>query len=1083
MLDLHANNDYILIIPPRCEVIRYVHTGLETECIIIPNEVCQGVFAAGIMVQPIKGKVPVKFLNTRESEVRLRNFCPRTKVLNDYNYCHFNSQENSAVRVKELFNMLKLNYLNKEEQNSIEKICAKFADVFHLPGDKLTVTNLYKQSIHIKPNTQATYKKPYRLPQVHKEEINRQISQMLKDDIIESAQSEWSSPVLLVPKKNGVSSEKRARLVLDYRSLNESLVDTQFPIPNVVEILDSLAGALYFSHLDLSQGYYQVELDEESRKYTAFTTDKGQWQMKRLPMGLKISPRAFSRLMTIAMAGLTYEKCFVYLDDLIVFGRNLREHNKNLMDVLLRLRTVNLKLNPSKCEFLKKEILYLGHIISSEGISPDPGKIVALKEYPVPKNVDETKRFVAFANYYRKFISNFSELATPLNKLCKKYARFDWTNECNEAFNSLKKALIEHPVLDYPDFSDDNEFILQTDASNFAIGAVLSNKSNKPVAYASRSLNKAELNYPVIHKELAAICWAVKYFRPYLYGRRFKILTDHRPLIYLFGLNDPGSRLTKFRLCLEEYDFYIEFIKGKNNVTADALSRVILTSDELKTMNDNIIQVITRGQRKRREAQDCALVENDNEGNWPDQPVIVEILKQPKNCVELLPTQMSEIKPFLKDVTESSGNFYYVPLQLTLYLNQSTRSTLARDEMLRDLVELSKKANLKELYIVKNASNKEFIKILGNEIKKCNNWRGPRINIVQGVRKIMDNDEKRVILNDFHLLPTSGHAGINRMTNNIKKYYVWPGLDSDVRNFVKRCEACQKQKHSNHYTKEPMTITSTAESAFQKIYLDIVGPLPSDINGFVYILTLQCELSKYVEAYPLKNKDAVSVAKALVENFILRYGIPQEIATDRGSEFISSTMTETCKLLGIKQIHATAYHHESIGALENSHKVLGAYLRMQTQSHDAAWSSWIPYWCFTYNTTIHTETKYSPFELVFGRKCHIPNNLNNDVEPIYNFDNYPVELKYRLQKAHEEARNSLLLSKTKRKQKLDEKVNPVHYSKGDMILVKNESGDKISSPCFLGPYEVVEDVSPNVKIIKDKKHMVIHKNRTKLFYS
>lgn len=255
-----------------------------------------------------------------------------------------------------------------------------------------------------------------------------------------------------------------------------------------------------------------MSLDSESGKYTSFSTNRGQYQMKRLPMGLKTSPNAFSRLMTIAMSGLNYEKCFIYLDDLIVFGRNLDDHNRNLLKVCNRLRSVNLKLNPEKCTFLQKEILYLGHVISENGISPDPSKIATLQAYSVPTNMNEVKRFVAFANYYRKHICQFADITVPLNRLCRKGIKFEWTNECQKSFETLKSALTQPPVLQYPDFSEENKFISQTDASGKVIGAVLSNKDNKPIAYASRSLNKAELNYPTIEKELLAIVWAVKHF-------------------------------------------------------------------------------------------------------------------------------------------------------------------------------------------------------------------------------------------------------------------------------------------------------------------------------------------------------------------------------------------------------------------------------------------------------------------------------------------------------------------------------------------------------------------------------------------
>lgn len=353
--------------------------------------------------------------------------------------------------------------MNEEEQKSIENICAKFPDVFHLPGDNLTTTSLYQQSIELKPQCTPVYVKPYRLPHAHKKEIDNQIKGMLEDGIIEESRSVWSSPLLLVPKKLDSTGVKKWRIVIDYRKLNDQIQDDKFPLPNITDILDSLSGALYFSTLDLYQGFYQINLHKNSRPYTAFTTSKNQYQMTRLPMGLKTSPSAFSRMITVAMSGLNYEQCL----------RNLENHNKNLMDVFTRLRKVNLKLNPAKCKFLQKEILYLGHKVSEKGIAPDPEKTKTLESYPTPQNNNDVKRFVAFANYYRKFIPNFAKIAYPLNNLSRKNVTFLWTKEYEIAFQYLKAALINPPVLQYPNFSDQNEFLLQTDASGIAIGAVL----------------------------------------------------------------------------------------------------------------------------------------------------------------------------------------------------------------------------------------------------------------------------------------------------------------------------------------------------------------------------------------------------------------------------------------------------------------------------------------------------------------------------------------------------------------------------------------------------------------------------------
>lgn len=1066
-------------LPARTESTHFIESNETEDSIILSMEITNGIFLASTIVTPYKGKIPIHILNTTEDDYILpcHNIKPTLHSLNQYEICTYEDNSVNATRVKEMFKLLKLEHLNQEEKCTIENICAKYSDIFYLPGDKLTITNVYKQNISLKDNTTPVYIKPYRLPNSQKTEIKNQINKMLAEGIIEPSNSDWSSPVLLVPKKSE-NNEKKWRLVIDYRKLNNVIQDDKYPLPNISEIIDSLAGSIYFTHLDLNSGYYQIELEPECRKYTAF--DSGQYQMTRMPMGLKTSPSAFSRMMHIAMSGLSYEKCLIYLDDLIVFGKNLLDHNKNLIKIFQRLREKNLKLNPNKCNFLRKEILYLGHIVSADGILPDSAKIDVLVNYPKPCNVDEVKRFVAFVNYYRKFIPNFAEKAYPLNYLCRKNITFSWDKNCDQAFELLKQCLTTYPILQYPDFSNDNTFIIQTDASNVALGAILSNKNGKPVAYASRNLNKAEQRYPVIEKELLAIVWATKHFRPYIYGQKFIIRTDHKPLVYLFGMKDPSSRLMKFRLLLEEYDFTVEYVKGSDNAAADALSRISLTSNELKELGNDNILVMTRAQRKNlsKETNENEHVSRHEES---DLPYVSEHINKPKESVELKFIKNDELlKLKAKNKLNEKGILIYDSKNKNILIKLDSRSQLTPSEFARDLNNFCEPIGINEIYFVKNKNNEIFVDKLAREINKNKNWSGPKLCIIKDKQRISDKDNQRVILNDFHLLPTSGHAGINRMYNTIKRYYFWPGLRNDIINYVKKCCKCQKQKHSI-YTKEPMCITSTAGSAFEKIFMDIVGPLPKDDYNYSYILSLQCELTKYVEVYPLKTKGSVELARSFVNNFILRYGIPKQIGTDRGTEFLSNIFQEVCTLLNIKQLNSTAYHHQSIGALENSHKHLGAFLRIQTDNRAENWSDWLQFWSFSYNTMVHTETQYTPYELVFGKKCILPTNLKNiEIDPVYNYESYPKELKFRLQTAQKDAFQHLIESKNKRKLLYDEKINPITYKTGDLILVKNESGNKLDN-IYEGPYTVIEDISPNVKINKNDKIDVIHKNRTKLF--
>lgn len=1068
-----------ITIPSRSESLHFIDTRETEECIINATELQKGIFIASCLVKPIDGKIPIRILNTTDSDLVLKEIYPTLHKASDYEVCDFKQLPNNAHRVKTLFSLLNLNYLNTEERDTIESICAKYSDIFYLPGDTLNTTNIYEHKITLKPNIDPIYRKPYRLPHAQKNELKKQVNELLRQGIIEPCTSEWSSPVLLVPKKLDSSGEKKWRLVIDYRKLNNCIRDDKFPLPNITEILDSLSGCVYFTHLDLNQGFFNVKLENNSRKYTAFCAGE-QYQMTRMPMGLKTSPSSFSRMMTMAMAGLSYEKCLVYLDDLIIMGRNLIDHNKNLLLVFERLRNANLKLNPIKCNFLRKEILYLGHVVSKDGVLPDPEKIKTIQNYPVPNNADEVKRFLAFAGYYRKFIDKFAEKAYYLNLLCKKNATFIWDSKCQESFEILKNSMISPPVLQYPNFSNQNEFILQTDASGYALGAVLCNIDKRPIAYASRNLNKAEKNYPTIEKELLAVVWAIKYFRPYLYGRKFKILTDHKPLVYLFNLKDPSSRLFKFRLLLEEYDYVVEYVKGKDNVAADALSRIQVSSKELKEMNE-CLYVMTRAQRKILNDTSC---DHDmtSPDDWPDQPKVVETHIRPKDAVEMRFTDKLTIDRFRRnnEIMCESERLIYVDKKKTIYINPVSRTQVSRAEFVREMSDFAKKIDISEIYLIKNENNKIFVDKLASEIKNINNYIGPRLCIIKDVERIDDVDDRRVILNDFHLLPTSGHAGIRRMLNNIKRYYFWPGMASDIKKFVLKCPQCQKQKYTVQ-VKEPMAITSSAHSAFEKIFLDIVGPLDKDSHGYIYILTIQCELTKYVCAYPLFTKTSTEVARSFVNNFILQHGIPREIATDRGAEFMSDTVKQVCELLNIKKLNSTAYHHESIGALENSHKHLGAFLRIQTEGKYETWSTWLPFWCFSYNTSVQSSTKFTPFELVYGKKCNLPNNLLKHVDPLYNHESYPLELKYRLQTVHAEARKNLIETKLQRKINYDNHINPILYKSGDLVLVKNEVGNKLSN-LYSGPYKVIKDLSPNVKIEINGKTDIIHKNRTKLYH-
>lgn len=485
------------------------------------------------------------------------------------------SEQSPTISETELESLIRFQHLNYEEKYALFKILSKNTKIIHRESDKLSCTTAIRHKIKTVDEV-PVHTKTYRYPHIHKAEVEKQINEMLADGIIQHSISPWTSPIWIVPKKLDASGKKKWRIVIDYRKLNEKTVDDKFPIPNIDEILDKLGRSVYFTTLDLKSGFHQIEVDPKDRSKTAFSTDKGHFEFIRMPFGLKNAPATFQRAMNHILGDLIGKCCLVYLDDIIIFGSSLQQHLDNLNKVLQRLIQANLRIQLDKCEFLQKQCEFLGHIVSEDGIKPNPNKIDKILAWPLPKTVKQIKGFLGILGYYRKFIKDFAKLTKPLTKCLKKGAEIIHNDEFKTCFNDCKQLLTSDPILRYPDF--EKPFIIETDASDFALGAVLSQKfedsKEHPIAYASRTLNDTECNWSATEKELAAIVWAVKHFRPYIYGTKFQLRTDHKALLWLRQKKDLNRKLLNMKLELEEYEFSITYKKGTLNSNADALSRI-----------------------------------------------------------------------------------------------------------------------------------------------------------------------------------------------------------------------------------------------------------------------------------------------------------------------------------------------------------------------------------------------------------------------------------------------------------------------------------------------------------------------------
>jgi len=477
--------------------------------------------------------------------------------------------------------------LQSDEEKRLKKLINSYKDLFFKEGDQLTCTTAIQHEI-VTTTDRPIFSKIYRYPHVHEEEISKQIHEMLEQGIIQESNSPYNSPLWIVPKKMDNSGKKKWRIVIDYRNLNQVTEEDKFPIPNIDGILDKLGRAQYFTTLDLAKGFHQILVREEDRKKTAFSTPLGHYEYVRMPFGLKNAPATFQRLMNTILKDYINKICVVYLDDVLIFSTSLEEHLQSIKKIFDTLRKWNLKVQFDKCNFLSRETEYLGHILTPEGVKPNPKKIETIKNLNLPGTQKQIKSFLGITGYYRKFVKDYAKVAQPLTKYLKKGMKVN-TNDPSyiQAFEKLKRIITESPVLKYPDYK--KKFQLVTDASDFAIGAVLQ-QDEHPICFASRTLNEHERNYSTTEKELLAIFWSVNYFRPYIYGAKFDLLTDHQPLKWLFVKTkgkDANQRLQRWVLRLAEYNINVDYIKGKENNVADFLSRINTETNEINLVQEN----------------------------------------------------------------------------------------------------------------------------------------------------------------------------------------------------------------------------------------------------------------------------------------------------------------------------------------------------------------------------------------------------------------------------------------------------------------------------------------------------------------
>ena len=921
--------------------------------------------------------------------------------------------------------------ITPDQKNRLIVFLAEHRNVFAKDMAELQATHLVKHHIDTGEHSPVA-SRPYRVSPAQKREIEKQVQQMLEHDVIKPSCSQWRSPVILVKKKNNTY-----RFAIDLRKLNSVSKPRFFPLPALEDALDILAGCKIFSTVDAFQGYWQIPLTEESQEKTTFTCHIGNFAFKRMCFGLQGAPATYQALMNHVLAGLTFQSCLVYVDDIIIMSKTFEEHLAHLRAVFERLKAANLKLKPGKCRFGKNKVEYLGHIISKEGLSVDPKKVQIIKDFPRPRTQTEVRSFLGCCNYYKKFCKNFAMIARPLNKLLMKDVSFAWTDETEDCFQNLKEILTTAPILAFPDF--DRQFIVYTDASHTAIGYILGQRDERGkervVAYGGRALRGAELRYTITEKETLALVEACKTYRPYLLNSKFLVYTDHTATKFLQNVRDPTGRLARWALTLQAFSYDIVHKPGRTHSNADTLSRVPWEQgnrDERAPPSHNppTYQLVTVNTTNIDKGT------NTSKQNEDIQEVPVTTGKK-----ETIVATHKEERDLLKDNQANNPQVeLWTPIVYSIDTadNEEIRTVQLADNFCASMLKYLEKGELPSEEKVARRLMRESQDFVVTHTGTLHHLYYPRTKGVQAERVIRQLVVPEVLRNDillaFHDSLLAGHFATERTYQAIRLRYYWPGMYTDIERYCRSCVPCQKAKRQIHVPK-PELKPLPRGTLFSRWHVDLMGPLTTSTEGHQYILLFIEAFSRWPEIIPIKDSKAATIAKHLYEDIIVRFGAPDVLLSDRGSNFLSRVVQEVCKIFEITRVHTSAYHPQTNAACERTNSTLAQALRTLCEKKEKEWHKFLPGVAAALRTSPSTEsTQFTPFFLLYKQECRMPIDtaLTQPQDTNVSMENILKNAEITKQVAQE----SIKEAQQRYKKRYDEKCRRTTFAVGQKVMMK-----------------------------------------------
>jgi RNase H-like domain found in reverse transcriptase/Reverse transcriptase (RNA-dependent DNA polymerase)/Integrase zinc binding domain/Retroviral aspartyl protease len=889
----------------------------------------------------------------------------------------------------------------KVPHDQLAALLAEFSDVF--PADIPAGVPARRErfgDIRIIPMAEGVVpvkQKAYRMSPLERTELTRQIEYMHQMGWIRRSTSPWGSPVTFAAKADG-----KLRLCVDLRKVNNLSIKNRVPLPRIDDLIDQVQGAKLFSALDLAAGYHQIPLSPEECERTAFFGISELWEYTVMPFGLSNAPAVFTSAMTRMLDKFMNKFVLVYLDDILIYSKTPEEHIKHLRLVLDEFRSAKLYARAHKCRFNRTSLPYLGHILTIDGVLPDPRKVQIVVDWPLPlTNVKDVERFLGLTNYFRKYIKGYGSVTAPLSDLRKKATVFEWTPACEKAAQYLKSALTQEPILAMPDFTDDaKRFEVICDASGQGIGAALF-QGDKVIAYEGRKYRPAEENYSVGEQELLAVVHALHVWRCYLEGApKFVVVTDHNPLIWFNSQDVLSRRQARWSEFMGRFNFEWNYRPGRLNV-ADPLSRAsslkettteLLHDGEALTMIlglppaecgahvgmahspngilnsfvSTFVEVPLRshsanGQqilgKEFNAAVAFALVSIlasvrgrprlGREGDSADALALTRTGKRYNSELEdtQLSTRHDEGPRRTSDSGNGTGPISSKDTLIEEHQHQDDELAVPEsddDEMSIDDLEQAtpdSSPNTVQKQLNDEGSMQTLLTEFLDLVKTGyvhDEWFQVGANVkplVRDVQGLYWNNHQLVIPNYANLrttclrlchdAPWAGHFGKHRTKAVVKQLYWWPKLETEIEQYVRTCQPCQRNKSSNQKPYGLMVPVQIPERRWSSISVDFIVQLPPTTSGYDAITAFVDRLSKYVVLTRSKTTDkGMDFAQDFVREIFARHGMPHEIISDRDTKFTATFWEHVTAMLGIQRCMSTSFHPRTDGQTERANRVI-----------------------------------------------------------------------------------------------------------------------------------------------------------------